>query len=119
MLGNPAVTEQLNDKGTPMKINRSGARSNHGQSTIQFPSPRFSWVKSDTTLTIRQSDVKDFSTTAHHSYSVKLNATEVNDLIAALAKAATEDAPQMEKILEPSLKYFLQLQNIAAGVYQK
>ncbi|MDI1350923.1 hypothetical protein [Aquabacterium sp.] len=102
-----------------MKINRSGARANHGQSTIQFPSPRFSWVKSDSTLTIRQSDVKDFSTTAHHSYSVKISSTEVTDLIATLAKAATDDAPLMEKLLEPSLKHLVQLQNIAAGVYQK
>jgi hypothetical protein len=102
-----------------MKITRSGARANHGQSTIEFASPRFSWIKSDSTLTIRQSDVKDFSTTAHHSYAAKINAAEINEIIATLARAATDDATLFEKILEPSLKPLLQLQNVVAGVYKK
>jgi hypothetical protein len=99
-----------------MKITRRGARADHGQSSIEFPSPSFSWVKNDSTLTARQNNVRDFSTTAHHGYAVKLSISEINELLNTLAVAAAEDPALFEKNLEPSLKALLQLQHVVSGV---
>ena len=99
-----------------MKINRRGARADHGLSSIEFRAPVVSWVKSDSTLTIKQSDVKDFSTTARHSYSVKASMAEVNEFLKALATAASEDPSTFEKGLEPSLKALIKLQHIVSGL---
>lgn len=76
-------------------------------------------MKNDSTITIRQSDIKDFSSAAHHSYAVKIKTTEIHSIIAVLAKAAKDDPECFEKILEPSLKQLTQLQIIAAGAIKK
>jgi len=102
-----------------MKITRSGSRSNHGQSHIQFNAPRVAWVKTDSTITIRQSDVKDFTTTSHHSYVIRISAEEVNELFKVISAAAVCDPTYFEKALEPSLKSILQLQQVVAGLYHQ
>lgn len=99
-----------------MKITRSGARANHGQSHIEFTAPKLAWVKADSTITIRQSDVKDFSTTAHHSYAVRITTEELNEIIKVVSAAAVADPAFFEKALEPSLKSILQLQHVVSGL---
>jgi hypothetical protein len=99
-----------------MKIIRSGARANHGQSQIEFNAPKFFWVKGDATITIRQSNVKDFSTSAHHSYTVRITAEEVNELLQVLSVAAASEPAFFEKALEPALKSILCLQHVVAGL---
>lgn len=102
-----------------MKITRSGARANHGQSHIEFTAPKFAWVKVDSTVTIRQSDVKDFSTTAHHSYAVRITAEEINELLKVISAAAASDPTFFEKALEPALKSILRLQHVVSGLQKQ
>lgn len=99
-----------------MKISRWGSTAYHGVSFVEFASPAFSWVKSDSCLTVKQSNVKDFSTKANHSYSVRITVPELNEILKALSAAALADPGAFEKNLEPSLKALVQLQVVVAGV---
>ena len=99
-----------------MKVTRRGARADHGQSSIELSSPTFAWVKTDATVTIRQGNVKDFSTSAHHSYSIRINATELGEIFQVLANAAADDPAAIGKVLEPCLRSLIRLQYAAAGL---
>jgi len=98
-----------------MIISRRGARADHGASSVDFPTPSFEWRKQDKSILIKQRDVKDFSTTARHGYTVQISPNDVNSILGALASAAKNDPVQFEKLLEPSLKALLQLAQIALG----
>lgn len=99
-----------------MKITRRGSTADHGESSIEFRGPTFTWRKSDSCLTIKQSYVKDFSTKSRHSYSVDVTASELNTLILALSDAAINDPDSFEKALEPSLKALVRIQAVIAGI---
>lgn len=68
-----------------MKIIRRGSTADHGGSSIDLKAPSFAWKKSDSCITIKQSNVKDFSTKSHHSYTVNPTLPELNNLIQAVA----------------------------------
>lgn len=99
-----------------MKISRRGAAADHGPSHIEFASPSFSWVKSESSLKVTQGRVSDFSTNAHHSYTVRITAAEINMILRTLAAAALEDPAAFEKCFASSLKSLVQLQSVVAGV---
>jgi hypothetical protein len=99
-----------------MKISRRGSTADHGLSSVELPSPAFAWVKSDSCLTVKQSYVKDFSTKAHHSYTIRLTVPELNEILKSLAAAALADPASFERSFEPSLKALFQLQSVAAGI---
>lgn len=94
-------------------ISRRGAAADHGQSHIEFSSPSFSWSKSESCVKISQARVSDFSTNAHHSYTVRITPGEVNEILRILAEAALKEPAAMEKHLAPSLKALVQLQHVA------
>ena len=99
-----------------MKISRRGTFANHGQSKVEFVSPKISWLKSDSCIAIEQSRVKDFSTDAHHSYKVLITVAELNKTLESLAAAAIADPSTFEKSFEPTLKAIMQLQSVVAGI---
>lgn len=99
-----------------MRISRHGYAAYHGQSNVEFPSPAISWLKADSCIAIKQSDVKDFSTDAHHSYTASLTVNELNGILKALAEAALADPTSFEKGFHTSLKALVQLQAVVAGV---
>jgi hypothetical protein len=98
-----------------MKISRKGSTADHGLSSVELTTPSFAWTKSDACLTIKQSHIKDFSTKAHHSYTIRITISELNEIFKSLSNAALADPVLFEKHLEPSLKALLQLQSVAAG----
>ena len=99
-----------------MKISRRGTSADHGQSEVKFVSPKISWLKSDSCIAIEQSNIKDFSTKAHHSYKVRITVAELNAILKSLAAAAIAEPSMFEKNFEPSLKAIMQLQSVVAGV---
>ncbi len=100
-----------------MKISRTGSAADHGTREIAFPAPVIKWSNPKAALVIRQGRVKDFATSAHHSYTVEVNLDEVNAMLGALAKAALAEPTAAERNLAPSLKSLVQLQLIVAGLY--
>jgi hypothetical protein len=99
-----------------MKISRSGASANWGESSIEFKSPQFAWSKVDACLTIKESNVKDFSTNAHHNYTVRLSLAEIQSLLETLSDAAMSEPVTFEKGLEPSIKSLVRLKAVVAGL---
>lgn len=99
-----------------MKIFRRGSNANYGDSSIELESPNISWQKSDSCILIKQSHIKDFSTTAHHNYRISLSFQEINMLIKSLSEAALLNPKLFEKELESSLKALVQIQNVTAGL---
>jgi len=103
-----------------MKISRTGSTKDHGTRHVALPNPKFGWSKSDLCLTIRHSRAKDFGDgSSHHSYFLTIPAMELNELLAALAKAALSDPSVLEAELGPSLKSLTQLQAVTAGLKVK
>lgn len=98
-----------------MKISRHGAEAFHGVSTIEFTSPSFAWYEPSDSLQICEPRAKDFSTSAHHSYTAYITLEELNGILCTLAKAALANPTLFEEALAPSLKALLQLQNVASG----
>lgn len=99
-----------------MKISRRGTSADHGESSIELKTPSFAWRKSDSSITIKQSNVKDFSTKSHHGYTISLGLPELVSLIQSLAEAAPVEPATFEKGLEPSLKALLRIQAVVAGL---
>ena len=99
-----------------MKISRRGTSADHGESSIELKTPSFAWRKSDSSITIKQSNVRDFSTKSHHSYTVSISLPELNNLSQLLSDAACADPGSFEKNLEHSLKALVRIQAVAAGV---
>jgi hypothetical protein len=99
-----------------MKISRRGTAADHGESGIELKTPSFAWRKSDSHITIKQSNVKDFSTKSHHGYTISLGLPELVNLIQCVSDAAFADPAAFEKNLEPSLKALTRLQAVAAGL---
>ena len=99
-----------------MKISRRGTAADHGESSIELKTPSFAWRKSDSSITIKQSNVKDFSTKSHHGYTISLGLPELVSLIQSLAEAAHAEPAAFEKGLEPSLKALLRIQAVVTGL---
>jgi hypothetical protein len=99
-----------------MKISRRGTSADHGESSIELKAPSFAWRKSDSSITIKQSNVKDFSTKSHHGYTISVGLPELVSLIQSLAEAAHAEPATFEKGLEPSLKALLRIQAVVAGL---
>ena len=99
-----------------MRISRHGAEAFHGVSTIEFKSPSFGWYEPSASLQICEARAKDFSTSAHHSYTAHLTLPELNEVLRTLAAAALANPAAFEEALAPSLKALLQLQSVASGV---
>jgi hypothetical protein len=102
-----------------MKITRRGATKDHGPSSIEFTKPSIGWVKADTVVTLKQGHVKDFSTGAHHSYTVRITSPEVTQIIAVLAAAAVAEPEAFEEEFSPALKALVQLTGVVSGLYSK
>ena len=100
-----------------MKITRRGSAADHGPREIGLSSPTFQWSSSKACLSIRQGRVKDFTTSAHHSYNVEISPEEINAILEALAKTALADPKAIERHLASSLKSLVQLQSVVAGLY--
>lgn len=99
-----------------MKIARRGTLADFGESSIELTAPVFTWNKGDSSLSIRQSDVKDFSTESHHNYNLRLSLDEIQKLLLALSDAAILEPHKFEKGLEQSLRPLLRLQAVVSGV---
>ncbi len=99
-----------------MKISRRGTAADHGESSIELKTPSFAWRKSDSSITIKQSSVKDFSTKSHHGYTISLSLPELVNLIQSVSEAAFADPALFEKNLEPSLKALTRIHAVVAGV---
>lgn len=99
-----------------MKISRIGTSANHGESSIELNSPKFSWNSVDSCITIKQSRVRDFSTTSRHNYTVRLSLTEIQGLLQALSEAAISDPNTFEQGLESSIKPLIRIQAVVAGL---
>lgn len=99
-----------------MRVSRRGTAADHGESSIELKTPSFAWRKADSSLTIKQSKVKDFSTKSHHGYTISLSLPELASLIQALSEAALAEPSSFERGLEPSLKALTQIQAVVAGL---
>lgn len=99
-----------------MKISRRGTAADHGESSIELNAPSFAWRKSDSSITIKQSNVKDFSTKSHHGYTISLGLPELVSLIQSLGEAAYAEPATFEKGFEHSLKALLRIQAVVAGL---
>lgn len=99
-----------------MKISRTGSDANHGTKSVNLPNPKFGWLKSVASLSIQHLRAKDFSSRSHHTYAMLVPIEEVNELLAALAKAALADPAAFEADLGPSMKSLAQLHAVAAGL---
>lgn len=99
-----------------MQIIRSGSSANHGRSSISFKSPNFGWNESDSTITIKQRRVRDFSTTANHDYVVSLPPEELTQILAAVAGAALSNPSLFEERMGSALKSVAQLHAVLSGV---
>jgi hypothetical protein len=101
-----------------MKITRRGATKDHGPSSIEFTKPTVGWVKTESTVTVRQGYVRDFSTTAHHSYTVRINAEELQQILEVLAGAAVAEPDVFEKQFAAALKPLVQLASVVSGLHK-
>lgn len=99
-----------------MKISRRGSAADHGESSIELKKPSFAWRKTDSCITVKQSNIKDFSTKSHHGYTLSLSLPEFVGLLDAISEAAIADPASFEKGLEPSLKALARIQAVAAGL---
>jgi hypothetical protein len=99
-----------------MKISRRGTTADYGVSSVELSLPAFAWVKADSCLTIKQTKVKDFSSKAHHDYTIRLTVSELNEILVLLSNAAFADPVVFEKHFENSLKALAKLQFVAAGI---
>jgi hypothetical protein len=99
-----------------MKISRRGATKDHGLASVEFTNPAITWVKTDSTIGIRQSNVKDFSTPAHHSYTVRITSQEITQVLEALATAALADPQAFEREFALSLRPLVQLTAVVSGL---
>ena len=99
-----------------MKISRRGASADFGESAIEFKSPVFAWHAGASCIVAKQLNVKDFSTSSRHNYTVSMPVNEINGLLQALSEAAMSDPSTFAKALEPSLRSLVRLQAVAAGV---
>ena len=99
-----------------MKISRTGSAANHGTKTVNLASPKFAWSTADSSLNIRSGRAKDFSTSSHHSYAISVSMQELNELLAALAKAALANPQLLEAGLASSLKHLAQIHGVVAGI---
>lgn len=99
-----------------MKISRRGTAADHGESSIELKAPSFAWRKTDSSITIKQSNVKDFSTKSHHGYTISLSFPELVSLIQSLSEAALAEPASFERGLEHSLKALMRIQAVVAGV---
>ena len=101
-----------------MKITRRGATKDHGPSSIEFSKPTIAWVKTDSVVSIRQGYVKDFSTTAHHSYNVRITSQELGQMLEVFAAAALAEPQAIEKEFAASLKALVQLTSVVSGLHK-
>jgi hypothetical protein len=99
-----------------MKISRRGTAADHGESSIELKTPTFSWRKYDSSFTIKQSNVRDFSTKSHHGYTISLSLPELTSFLQAVSDAACADPTLFEKNLESSLKALTRIQAVVAGL---
>ncbi len=98
-----------------MKISRHGASAYHGEQSIEFNAPSFSWSAEYSCFTIKNSRVKDFSGTSRHDYTVRLSLTDMQHLLTTISDAAVSDPMTFEKGLEPSIKPLLRILAVAIG----
>lgn len=99
-----------------MQIIRSGSSANHGRSSVSFKSPSFGWSENDSTITIKQRKVRDFSTTANHDYVTSLSPEELAQILAVVAGAALSNPSLFEERMGNALKSVAQLHAVLAGV---
>ena len=101
-----------------MKITRHGSAANHGSQEIDFSSPTYEWSQASGSLKIHQGRVKDFSTTAHHSYNISLSSKELSEILSALSSAACSDPDAFEDSMSGALKALQRLQHVCAGLHR-
>lgn len=99
-----------------MQIIRSGSSANHGRSAISFKNPNFGWNENDSTITIKQRKVRDFSTPANHDYVASLSPEELAQILAVVASAALSNPLVFEERMGSALKSVAQLHAVLAGI---
>lgn len=99
-----------------MKISRRGAYADFGTSTISFPEPKFEWNKSNSSLSVKQQSVHDFSTSSRHNYDISISPEELVQLFSTLAAAALSDPQTFEEKMGASLKSIAQLHGVLTGL---
>ena len=98
-----------------MKIERHGFQRIQGFPRIEFNSPKFAWDGNNSSITIKDRNIKDFSTDSRHDYTVYLSLEEIQDLFQAVSQAAVNDPNTFQKALEKSEKQLIRLIAVIAG----
>lgn len=99
-----------------MKISRHGSYKNHGRRSVNLDQPKFTWVLGDGSISINQSEIKDFTSDTTHSYHIQLSCSEVEDILNVLAEAAAKNPKAFETHYPNSLKALIQLVVTVSGV---
>jgi len=95
-----------------MKIDRSGSYRDHGNSSIELNSPKFSWNAYSGKLEIRQEAITDFNTESRHDYRVTLTTDEIAKLLEAVL--AGVESKSGKSIIDAIMPHAAQVQRLAA-----
>lgn len=74
-----------------MEITRRGSAYNYGKRTMSLNNPRFSCDKSQASVIVESSNVKDFNGESHHDYTAILSSDELVEILNTLAASAMVD----------------------------
>jgi len=99
-----------------MQMSRRASKNNHGKYKTNAELNKFS-VKNDC-IEFQSNDVENFSPGTKHNYVFKLSFEEFNELVSAVAVAATAKPSEIEKLLSPIVKELSVLQATANGLYK-
>ena len=101
-----------------MKISRAGAFISYGDYAVNLPAPAYSWNSKNAELVATDaSKVKDFTTTAHHRYAVRISLSECLEIIEVLSVAAQANPAEFEHAFEPVLKPILKFSATVQGLH--
>ncbi|MBL8241594.1 MAG: hypothetical protein JNM66_29485 [Bryobacterales bacterium] len=101
-----------------MRIYRRGSKKDHGATSISLDAARIEVSPTNSFLSFSKFNVKDFTGTARHDYTVYLSFEELANSIKLVADAAVNDPKRFEGHFESVLKSLIRLQAVAAGTIQ-
>lgn len=101
-----------------MKIRRSGARANHGVTSVDLKLAKMRWNPTTETLDVSFGGAAtDFSTPARHHYFLRFDPEEQAQWLDLLAEASTSmDPEEFAEIFSKTLPSLIKLQVRAAGM---
>ena len=110
-----AVKSELH-RGATMKISRHGFAAYYGESSIEFTTPEIDWNSADSCIRIKQLNLRDFSNSSHHNYTVQLSLAEIQEILQVISNAVFSEPQTFEKGLESSMKSLARIQAVVAGL---